>query len=225
MIYSLETRASDSPCVDQIWRAEGEAAGSFYSIASSRWEVVVTNHHGRKTLTLRGPETRATVLDGPAEGQWIGIRFRLGTYLPHLPVGVLVDRAVQLPDAGRQSFILQGSAWQFPDYENADTFVDRLLRDGLLVQEPVVDAALHGSVSHLSARSVQRRFVHATGLTQGAVRQIERARRAMALLQAGISILDVVHETGYSDQPHLTRSLKRLIGQTPAQIAGPSRIE
>ena len=27
-----------------------------------------------------------------------------------------------------------------------------------------------------------------------------------------------MYETGYFDQPHLTRSLKRLIGQTPAEL-------
>jgi AraC-like DNA-binding protein len=34
-----------------------------------------------------------------------------------------------------------------------------------------------------------------------------------------VGILDAVHEAGYFDQAHLTRSLKRLIGQTPGQIA------
>ena len=39
----------------------------------------------------------------------------------------------------------------------------------------------------------------------------------------GLSILDVVYEAGYFDQPHLTRSLKYYIGQTPAQIMDRSR--
>jgi methylphosphotriester-DNA--protein-cysteine methyltransferase len=58
-----------------------------------------------------------------------------------------------------------------------------------------------------------------TGLTRGAIYQIERARRAVILLQGGTPILDVVYETGYYDQAHLTRSLQRFIGQTPARIA------
>jgi len=37
-------------------------------------------------------------------------------------------------------------------------------------------------------------------------------------LKQGISILDVAHKAGYYDQAHLTRSLQRFIGQTPAQI-------
>ncbi|WP_343422951.1 AraC family transcriptional regulator [Candidatus Flexifilum breve] len=42
----------------------------------------------------------------------------------------------------------------------------------------------------------------------------------MTLLQRGRSILDVVAQAGYADQPHLTRSLKYYVGHTPAQLAG-----
>jgi methylphosphotriester-DNA--protein-cysteine methyltransferase len=55
-------------------------------------------------------------------------------------------------------------------------------------------------------------------MTQGTIRQIERARCAKNLLKDGISILDTVYRAGYFDQAHLTRSLKHFIGQTPAQI-------
>jgi hypothetical protein len=37
--------------------------------------------------------------------------------------------------------------------------------------------------------------------------------------------LDTIHEVGYFDQPHLTRSLKYFIGQTPAQLREKSRPE
>jgi AraC-like DNA-binding protein len=201
-------------------------AGSFISIAASHWEMVVTRHSARTaTLTVRGPETKATSLDFPADVEWLGIRFKPGTVMPHLPASELVDGAVTLPEAGSQSFWLQGAAWRFPDFETADTFVDRLLRDGLLVCDPVVEAALQGQSHDLSLRSVQRRFLRTTGLTQSTVLQIERARRAMALLQQGASILDVVDMAGYSDQPHLTRSLRRFLGQTPAQIVRLGRLE
>jgi len=67
-------------------------------------------------------------------------------------------------------------------------------------------------------RSAQRHFFRATGTTHAAFRQIERARYATNLLKEGVSILDAVHLAGYFDQAHLTRSLKYLIGQTPAKI-------
>ena len=56
-------------------------------------------------------------------------------------------------------------------------------------------------------------------MTYGALRQIERARYATQLLKRGVAIADAVHEAGYFDQAHLTRSVKRLIGLTPAGIA------
>jgi hypothetical protein len=223
MIFTFDERLSDSPFVERIWRTRSERAGAFISIAMSHWEMVVTRHHGRSTLTVRGPETRATVLRCPAEGEWLGIRFKLGTVLPQLPASGLVDGALNLPDAGSRCFWLQGSALQFPDFENADTFVDRLVRDGLLVREPIADAVLHGQPNDLSPRTAQRHVLRTTGLTHRAVRQIERARYATTLLQQGMPILDAVHEAGYFDQPHLTRSLKHYIGQTPAQIASHNR--
>ena len=48
--------------------------------------------------------------------------------------------------------------------------------------------------------------------------QIERARLAAILLREEVSILDVVSRLGYFDQAHLTRSLRRFIGETPAKI-------
>ena len=219
MIFTLEDRPSDSPFVERIWRAQSERAGNLLSIAMSCWEMVVTKYNGNTFLTVRGPESKATSLHVSAVGtEWFGIRFKLGTVMPHLPASGLVDRDVNLPDASSKSFWLQGSAWQFPSYENVDTFVDRLVRQDLLVRDPVVETALQGQLKDLSIRTARRHFLRTTGLTQKAIRQIERARYATVLLQEGMSILDVVYEAGYFDQPHLTRSLKHFIGQTPAQI-------
>jgi hypothetical protein len=223
MLFTFEDRPSDSPFVERIWRAHSERPGSFLSVAMSHWEMVVTRQNGKTMLTVRGPETKATPLHCSADGEWLGIRFKLGTVMPHLPASHLVDGAVNLPDAGSRSFWLHHSAWQFPDFDNADTFVERLVRDGLLLREGVVQAALQGPLKDLSLRTAQRHFLRTTGLTHSAVRQIERARYATTLLQQGLSILDVVYEAGYFDQPHLTRSLKYYIGQTPAQILDRSR--
>jgi methylphosphotriester-DNA--protein-cysteine methyltransferase len=77
----------------------------------------------------------------------------------------------------------------------------------------------------MSPRTLQRRFLEATGLTHTALRQIERARYATALLKQGVSILDTVYSAGFFDQPHLTRSLKYFIGLTPAQIIDAGRTE
>jgi len=220
MTFVFEQRPSNSSFVEAIWRTQSEQAGSFDSTAAIHSGMVVMKHNGKTILTVRGPETKVTLADFPADAEWCGIIFKLGTYMPHLPPHMVMDRReVNLPEASSKSFWLYNSAWQFPNFENADTFIERLVREGLLVRDPVVDAALQGQLPELSLRSVQRRFLHATGLTHNTVYQIERAGRAMTLLRQGVSILDAVCEAGYADQPHLTRALKRFMGQTPAQIA------
>lgn len=218
MRFVFGERLSDSPYVDKIWRTHSECPGTFLSRAVSQWEMVVWRSHGKLHLTVRGPETKATLAQCPANAEFVGIQFKLGTFMPQLPASGLVDGAVTLPKATPTSFWLLGTAWEFPNYENADTFADRLVRADVLVRDPVVAAAAQGQRQPWSIRSVQSRFVRATGLTYSTVRQIERAQRAAALLQHGTSILDTVHEAGYFDQPHLTRSLKRFLGQTPAHL-------
>ena len=134
--------------------------------------MVVTRHHGKLTLTVRGPETKATPLgDCPADSEWLGIRLKPGAFLLPLPARNLVDATVTLPHATGQSFWLGGSVWQFPDYDNADTFVDWQVRKSLLVREPVVGVALQGQLEELSLRTIQRRFLRATGVTHSVARQ------------------------------------------------------
>jgi hypothetical protein len=151
-------------------------------------------------------------------GEYVGIIFKHGAVLPYLPVDAIVDGDVDLPDASSKSFWLNGLIWQFPTYENVDAFVDRLVRENVLVRDPIVQSALRGEPQDLSPRSIQRHFLQTTGLTQSTVRQISRARRATLFLRQGVSILDTVELTGYADQAHMTRALKHYIGITPTQI-------
>ena len=202
-----------------MWRCRTERGGEFISVAATNFEMALTRLKGKTFLTLRGPETKATILDCPAQGEWLSIRFKPGTFMPRMLPGSLRDHNdVTLPDASSRSFWLDGSAWEYPDLENAETFVQRLAKRGIVSRDSTTDAALEGHSATLSLRSAQRHFLRATGLTHAAFRQIERARYATTLLKDGVSIADAVHLAGYFDQAHLTRSLQRFIGQTPVKI-------
>ncbi len=221
MTFILEaSRPSDAPFVEMIWRTQSINAGSFISHAGIHWEIVIMKYEGKTSLTVRGPETKASSVSFPADAEWMGITFKLGSFMPDLPPGGLLDKyTAALPEASNKSFWLHGSTWEIPTYENADTFVKRLEREGLLAHDPVVDAVLQGQAQTFSPRTLQYRFSRATGLTQNQFHQIERAQQAGALLQQGFSILDTAYQLGYFDQSHLTNALKRFLGQTPAQIA------
>jgi hypothetical protein len=221
-----DARSADSSFVEMIWRTHSERAGTFTSVAASNWEIVIVTFNGKTTITARGPETKASEADFPADAEIFGITFKLGSFMPHLPVRTLLDRQdVTLPEASSNSFWLHGSAWEFPTFENADVFVDRLIRQGILVHDPVVGAAIQGHTPDMSIRSLQYRFLQATGLTHKTIQQIKRARSAASLLEQGTPISDTTFELDYFDQAHLTNSLKRFVGETPAQIAQKSTVK
>lgn len=218
MFPHFEERPSDSPFVERVWSTQSDRAGSFISISTICWSIVISTCKGRIATSIHGPETGATSKDFPAELEWFGIDFKPGTFMPHIPPSSIMDGCITLPEASGQSFWLGRSVWQFPNFENADTFVNRLVRENLLMCDPVVNAINQGKSPTMSLRTVQYRVQRSTGLSQRTIRQIERARYAASLLKRGVSILDTVYEAGYSDQPHLTRSLKHFIGYTPAEI-------
>lgn len=107
-----------------------------------------------------------------------------------------------------------------PTFENADTFVDWLVREDAVQLNPLVSNALQDQPSAVAERTLRHHFQRTTGLTQSHIRQIERAREAMSLLQHDVAILDVVDRLAYADQPHLTHSMKRFMGYTPTQVMG-----
>ena len=221
----FDERLATSSFAEMIWGIHSERAGTFTSVAVSNWEMVITTFNGKTMITARGPETKASEADFPADAEFFGITFKLGSFMPHLPLKTILDRQdATLPEASSNSFWLHGSAWELPTFENADVFVDRLIRRGILVRDPVVEAAIQGHTPDMSIRSIQYRFLQATGLTHKTIQQIERARSAVSLLEQGTPISDTAFELGYFDQAHLSNSLKRFMGSTPAQIAQKSTV-
>jgi AraC-like DNA-binding protein len=220
MSIIYEERSSDSPYVETIRRGRTVSAGATIRPAEINWHMVFVRHASSGSLQplVVGPWRTAGVASWGEGAEILWIKFKLGTFMPHLPTKDFLDGETILPGAARQSFWLKGSAWEFPDYDNVETFIDRLVRDDVLACDPIVNAALQDKLSEMSLRTVRHRFLRATGLTQSHIWQMKRAQHAETLLQQGVSILDTVHDAGYFDQPHLTRSLKQFIGHTPAQI-------
>jgi AraC-like DNA-binding protein len=221
----MDVRPSDAPLIDCVWRGRSTGVGILNSVASSHWHLVVSEVGGQVDVSVHGPESRAVATSLPPEGTWVGVRFRLGVMLQDVPIPDLVDGGIELPEASHRSFWWKGGSWERPTYENAEGLVARLAREDLIGREPLVDDALQGGAGAVSLRTLQRRFYLATGQARRAVRQIEQARRAAVRLREGATPADVTHELGYYDQPHLTRSMRRYVGQTPAELADPEREE
>jgi len=192
--------------------------GSSIRPAESHWYMVIGREGGNILPFVVGPWTEAGTAMWGEGAEILWIRFKIGVYFRHLPPSGFLNAEISLPDAGRDSFWLKGSAWQYPNFENVDIFVDRLRRTEALDYDPVVRETLNGHPPKVSPRTIRDHFLHVTGLSYSRIYQIERAQQAAALLQQETSIADVIHTLGYYDQPHLTRALKQWVGHTPAQL-------
>ena len=219
MSIMVEERLSDSPYVERVMRGRTVSDGALIRPAESHWHMVFVRYHGNIRPLVVGPWTSSGLTSYGEDAELLWIKFKLGAFMPHLPLRDCLDFEMMLPGAAsHSSFWLKSAAWQVPDYDNVETFVERLVREEVLVRDPVVDAVLQGHALETPPRTVRHRFLHATGMSHSQIQQIARAQQAATLLQQGKSILDTVFEAGYTDQPHLTRSLKHWVGHTPAQI-------
>lgn len=214
----FETRASGSSCVDTVWTCTSDQVAEMTSVAAVRWGLVFWEHEGRANAAVSGPETRTGAAPVPEGATFVGIEFAVGLSLRAVPMPTLVDGGVELPDTTRRSFRLDGRRWETPGPDDVEALVDRLVRSGTVVNDPLVAEILRGHRPAVSGRTVERRFRTAVGLTQGAVRQIERAREASELLAADVPGADVVSRLAYFDEPHLARALRRYVGRTARQL-------
>ncbi|MFD7701715.1 helix-turn-helix domain-containing protein [Streptomyces caelestis] len=214
----FETRRSDSPWVDTVWTCTSERVTAMTSVAGTRLGLVFWEQDGRVYAAVTGPETRTGTAPVPEGATFTGIEFAVGTSLRAVPTAALVDGGIGLPDTTRRTFRLDGARRRTPGPDGAEALVERLVRAGTVVRDPLVAEVLRGRRPAVSGRTVERRFRAATGLTRGAVRQIERARTAAVLLAAGDPAADVVAELGYFDEPHLARALRSYVGRTAGQL-------
>jgi AraC-like DNA-binding protein len=76
---------------------------------------------------------------------------------------------------------------------------------GILKQDDTVASVLEG-------RTMQRHFHEVTGISRKTLGKIRRAQDAIKMLQAGTATAEVAAEVGYTDQSHLTKDLKKIMG-------------
>lgn len=209
-------RPSTSPLLQWVWRAHPGESGSYQDLASEFWHIAFLVENGKTRVVLSGPSTEARPISYLGGQYYWGFVFKSHVFMPSISKKQLLNAVMELPVEGDQ-FIFGGTKFTMPTYDTADAFADELARLDLIVADEQVAKALHGT-GRMSKRSLQRHLEQATGLSQTKLRLIERARYAFALLQRGTPLAEVAAKAGYTDQAHLTKSLKLLAGQTPAQI-------
>jgi hypothetical protein len=211
-------RGSDSPFVERVTQVVYGSTVNDVTTPDGCWDILVQRHRGRISILRTGVITAPFPLGYEAGDEYVSISFKPGVFMPQMPGIDMVDKVRRLPRPSPQSFWLEGSALEIPTFDNAEGMVNRLVRESIIVCDDIVDGLVTGRPKAATARSVQRHFLRALGLTPKGLSQIQRACCAVDLLQQGRAPADVSVEVGYADQPHMSRSLKRLMGRTPGEI-------
>ncbi|MEU4337855.1 AraC family transcriptional regulator [Micromonospora lupini] len=206
----------DANIVDRVWRTRSDAEDMMTSAARTCWHLILSRTQGRMLASLRGPETRARTTRVPPDTEFLGVRFALGMVLRPHSAASIVDGDVPFPvtDSGR--IVIGGEDWEAPTYENVEHFVRRLQHAGLLVQSRLGYG--EDPETGLTKRTLQRRYRAITGLSQTAVRQIDRANAAATMLRDGLDWRTVADTLGYFDQAHLAHALRRYVGRTAREL-------
>ncbi|APR85503.1 Transcriptional regulator, AraC family protein [Minicystis rosea] len=218
MSYRREVRASDSPFVERVTLVTHEATSREWSTPDGCWDIVVIRRQGRTIVLQTGLISRPVLLESEAGDSYLSISFKPGIFAPKTPGLEMLDRGLVRPLVSDRAFSMESETLEVPTFENAEGLVDRLVRRGLLARDELVESAADGRARAISPRSMQRHFLSAMGVTPKQFSQIKRACHAVELLERGVAPAAVAAEAGYSDQPHLTRALKAIMGRTPGEI-------
>ena len=213
MSQKHKSRSSTNPLIDRVWHTENLTSGVYVATPDCAWDLLALRFQdGTRAMMLAGQQTKYTDVPYAAGTSAVVISFTASAYLAGLQGDELVDATIMLPndDAGR--FILLGSAFEFPEYDTAEELVASMVGAGILKQDDVVASVLQGRPKAMSSRTMQRHFHEVTGISRKALDKIRRAQDAVKMLQAGTATAEVAAEVGYSDQSHLTKDLKKIMG-------------
>ena len=213
-----EQRRSSVPAIRLLWRAYVDEPAWYVDDASEHWGIsFIQRPDGTRAAELAGPRLTARPIEAVRGDAYWGVELAAHVVLPGVDKGLIQGDVLQL-DVTDGGVLLGGREHRWPSWPELESFVEVLLAAGILVDDDEVRRALGGDDTGLSRRSWQRRFRAVTGLSRKQIAQLERARRAYLLLQQGVRPADVALAAGYADQAHLTRSLRLIRGETPAQI-------
>lgn len=212
-------RDSSHPLIDTVWATQNIDDGVYSATPDGSWDLIVLiQPDGSKSMMITGQATRPMDVPYKKDTSSVVISFARGAYTPLYAGDVLVDSFEILPSADAEHFILGGHAFPFPTFETAEQLVEALIEAEIVVADPVIYASAHGTSWAASRRSYQRHFAAHTGISEKSFEQIERAKEAVRQLKKGESPSSVAAATGYSDQPHLARSLKKIMGVKPSEV-------
>jgi hypothetical protein len=212
------TRPSDSPYLRAVTLYRCDEPATDLALPDESWDLVVMKHEGQLRVLLTGQTTRVVPLQFQPGDEFLTLSFRASAFLRTAPAETMLDQGTILPMLTSRTFRLGADPLEIPRFENAEDLAARLVKIGLLENDSLVAGVLEGRPPAASARSIQRHFQRTTGMPFYSFYQIRRAYDAVSRLLSGAAAADVALDAGYSDQAHMVRSLKQILGRTPTEL-------
>lgn len=204
----------------ELWQATGRS-GPTRILPDGCIDVILVD--GR--LLVAGPDTSARMHSGASGSSLVGIRLHAGRAprLLGLPADELTDRSALLADiwSSRAARELTEAVQDDPKGAlirwSLGTTVDarsERIRDLL---ESGHTAAQTADRLGYSARQLQRQTRAAFGYGPRRLARVLRIARLTRVVDSGQSWADLAHAAGFSDQAHLSREVRDLVGLTPTR--------
>lgn len=207
------SRFSTSPFIDRVWHTENITDGIYIATPDCAWDLLALQlPDGTRMMILAGQQTKYLDVPYTANTSAVVISFVASAYLAGFKGDDLVDATVILQNDDGNHFILLDRVFEFPTYETAEELVESMILAGILKKDDVVASVLEGRPKAMSSRTMQRHFHEVTGISRKTLDKIQRAQNAVKMLQTGTATAKVAAEVGYTDQSHLTKDLKKIMG-------------
>ena len=239
-----------SAIVELFWIdewSEAETSGRQFRIVADDaphllWHVSRDRERGAQSLTLVGSRACHHDVDLSGRHLLIGARLRPGALpmLTHLPAMQFTNRSVPLLDlvdrSGAATVRRTTAACQDATVDQLATCIDSLARQGSALDPRVawiggLDRDAQMSVAELErlfgmpARTLRAWSIANFGMGLKRLLRIRRLHAALEMWLSGAhsSWTRVAAAAGYSDQPHLIRDCRALLGQAPAAFVARAR--
>lgn len=214
----VHTRPVDSPLVESVSSVRFTTTGTTLMQPDGCWDIAIIKRGDDAFVLRTGLTTRPVVYEHEVGDEQLVISFKPHSFMPLMPGEVMRDEGVVLEKFGKSDFWIGTDVREIPTLENVDVFVDRLVRDGIVANNELVASVVEGQPKAMTERTMQRHFLRTTGLTYKHFTLVQRAQKAVSMLQMGRPAVDVALALGFSDQAHMINSLKVIMGQTPKEI-------
>lgn len=218
MSFTYEEKLINSVYIDKIWHTFTTSDGIYTASLDGNWDIIISRTPDATYFMVNGVGKGAVEVPYTKGVESIGIALKPGVFLQDLKGRDIVDTQHVLLKGKSEYVNLGDHLFKIPNFDSAEAFVDKLAQKGVLLTDRVVASFSDGNTKGTSDRSLRRHVTQTTGLSPYFFNQIQRAQYATQLLQQGMPIAQVALEAGYSDQAHLTKAVKLLMGRTPAQI-------